>query len=248
MVDTSWADGAGIVSDIAKTVAHLSDGDFEEAAASGVAAVTDAFAYSKEPLGALLFCGAGWLIEHLSFLKQPLDLLAGNPEAIKAQSGTWREISAQLGNVGAEYARRIDVDTAQWQSEAAENYRAYAEKLIISLTGFADAATGLSKGIELGGTMVGMERGFIRDVIAAFISKVIERAIIALSTSWCTGGASIAALVADTAAEGSVLAVSCANRIAALVNKLAELIARLHVLGDKVDQLIELLRRNATGK
>src|SRR5690349_8364994 len=46
-------------------------------------AVLDTVAFVLDPLAKLIAAGLGWLIEHVSFLRWPLDQLAGNPDQIK---------------------------------------------------------------------------------------------------------------------------------------------------------------------
>ncbi|MFI9388597.1 hypothetical protein [Kutzneria sp. NPDC052558] len=234
---TSGFDGSGMISDVANTAKDLANGDALGVAMDGAASALDTLGVIEDPLGSLLSAGVGWLIEHLDFLRKPLDMLAGNPGEIAAQAATWTNIGAEMKKLGEDYQKSIDADIPQWKSGAGENYRTKGKELAESLSAFAEAADGAAGGITLGGVLVGTERGIIRDLISTFIGKLIERAIIALASSWCTFGASVAAFIVDAVAEGSILAGKCASRIAKVLDQLAQLMGKFGKLGHAIESL-----------
>jgi len=234
---TSGFDGSGMISDVANTAKDLANGDALGVAMDGAASALDTLGVVADPLGSLLSAGVGWLIEHLDFLRKPLDLLAGNPGEIAAQAATWTNIGAEMKKIGEDYQKSIDADIPQWKSGAGDHYRAKGKELAESLSAFAEAADGAAGGITLGGVLVGTERGIIRDLISTFVGKMIERAIIALASSWCTFGASVAAFIADAVAEGSILAGKCASRISKVLDQLAQLMSKFGKLGHAIESL-----------
>ena len=234
---TAMFDGSGPISDVANTAKDLANGDALGVAMDGAATALDTLGVIEDPLGSLLSAGVGWLIEHLDFLRKPLDLLAGNPGEIAAQAATWTNIGAEMKKIGEDYQKSIDADLPQWKSGAGDSYRAKGKELAESLAAFAEAADGAAGGITIGGVLVGTERGIIRDLISTFVGKLIERAIIALASSWCTFGASIAAFIADAVAEGSILAGKCASRISKVLDQLAQLMSKFGKLGHAIESL-----------
>ncbi|MBV8932196.1 MAG: hypothetical protein JO285_06560, partial [Kutzneria sp.] len=234
---TSGFDGSGIFSDFANTVKDASNFDGLGVAMDGAATAMDALAFAEDPLGALLSAGVGWLIEHLDFLRKPLDLLAGDPTAIAAQANTWTNVGAEMKKVGEDYEKAISTDIAAWKSEAGTAYREKGKDLAEALKSFSDAADGAATGVTIGGVLVGTERGIIRDLISTFVGKMIERALIALASSWCTFGASVAAFIVDAVAEGSILAGKCASRIAKVLEKLAQLAGKFGKLGQALEKM-----------
>ena len=239
---TSMFDGSGVISDVANTAKDLANGDALGVAMDGAASALDTLGVIEDPLGSLLSAGVGWLIEHLDFLRKPLDLLAGNPGEIAAQAATWTNVGAEMKKIAEDYQKSIDADIPRWRSGAGDNYRAKGKELAESLSAFADAADGAAGGITLGGVLVGTERGIIRDLISTFISELIERAIIALASSWCTFGASVAAFIADAVAEGSIVAGKCASRIAKVLDQLAQLMNKFGKLGHAIESLAQKLK------
>jgi hypothetical protein len=76
----------------------------------------DVLGFVANPLGSLVGAGIGWLIERISFLKEPLDDLAGDPAAINsvaaaALASSWFTFGASLAAftgwaVGGPHRRR----------------------------------------------------------------------------------------------------------------------------------------------
>ena len=72
-----------------------------------------------DPVGALATAGIGWLIEHLSFLREPLDWLAGNGDKIKAAVTTWNQVAADLHNIGEQQDKAVKSELPCWEQGTA---------------------------------------------------------------------------------------------------------------------------------
>ena len=62
------------------------------------ATAADTAAAVMDPLGEALSAGIGWIIEHLSPLKDWLNELAGDSDAVAAAASTWTNIGAKLSS------------------------------------------------------------------------------------------------------------------------------------------------------
>jgi len=62
------------------------------------ATVADTAAAVMDPLGEALSAGMGWIIEHLWPLKDWLNELAGDSDAVAAAASTWTNIGTKLGS------------------------------------------------------------------------------------------------------------------------------------------------------
>src|SRR5947209_2066731 len=89
---TKATEGAGLFNDVASTIQDASGGNWGGLAMDIGADALDALGMAMDPLGALAGAGIGWLIEHVSFLKKPLDWLAGDPEAVTAKAQTLQNV------------------------------------------------------------------------------------------------------------------------------------------------------------
>ncbi|RSM34434.1 hypothetical protein DMA12_48335 [Amycolatopsis balhimycina DSM 5908] len=216
--------GAGIFNDAASTLTDARNGDWGNLAMDVGTDALDLLGAAMDPLGTLASAGVGWLIEHISFLKDGLDKLAGKPEAITAKAVTWTNIAKQLTETAESYEQKAKkVQESFSDCGSAEAYQKTAESYVGVLRGAASHAEGASTAMNIGAALVGTERGLIRDMISSFVGELIIKALAALAASWCTFGGTIAAFIADTVIEGGVLAEKISTRIAKIVEKLESL-------------------------
>ncbi|WP_328451162.1 hypothetical protein [Amycolatopsis sp. NBC_00438] len=216
--------GAGIFSDAASTLTDARNGDWGNLAMDVGTDALDLLGAAMDPLGTLAGAGVGWLIEHISFLKDGLDKLAGKPEAVTAKAVTWSNISKQLTETAEQYERTAaKVGQSFSDCGSAEAYQRTAESYVGVLRGAASHADSASTAMNVGAALVGTERGLIRDMISSFVGELIVKALAALAASWCTFGGTIAAFIADTVVEGGVLAEKISTRITKIVEKLESL-------------------------
>ncbi|WIY02017.1 hypothetical protein QRX60_49840 [Amycolatopsis mongoliensis] len=216
--------GAGIFSDAASTLTDARNGDWGNLAMDVGTDALDLLGAAMDPLGTLASAGVGWLIEHISFLKDGLDKLAGKPEAVTAKAVTWTNIAKQLTETAESYERQAKkVQQSFSDCGSAEAYQRTAESYVTVLRGAASHAGDASTAMNVGAALVGTERGLIRDMISSFVGELIVKALAALAASWCTFGGTIAAFIADTVVEGGVLAEKISTRITKVVEKLESL-------------------------
>ncbi len=213
--------GAGIFSDAASTLTDARNGDWGNLAMDVGTDALDLLGAAMDPLGTLASAGVGWLIEHISFLKDGLDKLAGKPEAVTAKAVTWTNISKSLTETAESYEQQAKkVQQSFSDCASAEAYQRTAESYVNVLRGAASHAGDASTAMNVGAALVGTERGLIRDMISSFVGELIVKALAALAASWCTFGGTIAAFIADTVVEGGVLAEKISTRITKIVEKL----------------------------
>jgi len=216
--------GAGIFSDAASTLTDARNGDWGNLAMDVGTDALDLLGAAMDPLGTLASAGVGWLIEHISFLKDGLDKLAGKPEAVTAKAVTWTNIAKQLTETAEQYEQQAKkVGQSFSDCGSAEAYQKTAESYVSVLRGAASHAGDASTAMNVGAALVGTERGLIRDMISSFVGELIVKALAALAASWCTFGGTIAAFIADTVVEGGVLAEKISTRITKIVEKLESL-------------------------
>jgi hypothetical protein len=97
--------GIGIVDPVLHCVNAISSGDWIEVGIDTASTSLDTLNYVSNPAGALLSCGVGWLIEHVEILSEPLDWLAGSPDAITAHARTWGNVANAVSAGQQDYAR-----------------------------------------------------------------------------------------------------------------------------------------------
>ncbi|MGH3630097.1 MAG: PPE domain-containing protein [Sciscionella sp.] len=215
--------GAGPLADAAATITDAVSGDWGNLALDGVTDGLDLLGAAMDPLGTLASAGVGWLIEHIGFLKKGLDELAGDPAAVTAHAQTWTNIANQLKQTGSEYQQSTSTLAQSYRCTSAQAYGKTAKDYVSVLHGAAATAESASKAMKVGATLVGVERGIIRDMTSEFVGGLIAKALAALALSWCSFGGSVAAFIADSVIEGGILAEKIAGKIEKLISKLEAL-------------------------
>lgn len=186
----------------------------------------DVLAVGMDPLGALTRAGVGFLLEHVWFLREPLDWLAGDPEQITTQAHTWHNASAALTSMAEDYPRAAATVTG-WEGAAAGEYRGAVDDYAYHLRRAAGAAHDVSTEILMSGAAVATMRSLIRDIIADFISRAITKALVALAASFPTFGGSAIAFAISIGVEAAMLATDITRRIQRLLDVLAASAGRL---------------------
>lgn len=80
--------GFGLVEDIEALVHGVRSGSWVEAAIGGFAVSMDTLGLVVDPPGNLAAWGVSWLLEHVGPLREALDMLAGDPDQIRAHAQT----------------------------------------------------------------------------------------------------------------------------------------------------------------
>ncbi|WP_369805974.1 WXG100 family type VII secretion target, partial [Amycolatopsis sp. M39] len=244
ITDSNSTTGAGVadswhsvVSSI-QEIQHLHGADAAavgvEIGVSIVGAIADTAAFVLDPFGKLIAAGLGWLIEHISFLKEGLDKLAGDPAAISKMAEELHKTAENLRNAAKDLDTTLQKTVANWQGEGAEAFK----KNIGDRRGQIDSA---GHAVDVAGyvvkttmALVSVVRSLIRDLITTFLGDVIATMLIALAMAAFTFGASIVVGVGNVIRSGISLALTMASKIARVVGLGGRTASRLAQLAEKV--------------
>ncbi|MGE3286054.1 MAG: hypothetical protein AB7J32_08115, partial [Pseudonocardia sp.] len=245
-VADKWSEGAGVVSswhDVAEAVGDGNFGAFNWALAG---ATLDTIGAAMDPLGELAGAGVGWLIEHVSFLHEGLDALAGDPIRIEDEARTWEAVAARLQEVGSRHVSGL-VAVADWQGAAADAYRESAYALAFALDRTAERADEAASVVLESGVTVATVRALVRDVIAGVVGDLIAAAITAGLAAVFTAGGSVAGFLAWTVAYAAKTAAAIADVIATLLKRLGGAARHLATLVGGLDDLARTLSKRTDG-
>ncbi|MEU8636945.1 hypothetical protein AB0C38_32635 [Amycolatopsis sp. NPDC048633] len=183
-----------------------------------ISAVLDTVAFAMDPLAKLIAAGLGWLIEHVSFLKWPLDQVAGNPAEVTKVANELHKIGESLRTTGTSLDETLKSTITQWQGKGYDSFL----KSINDRKGWIDAnakaADVAGYMVETTGALIGAVRSLLRDIITTILGDIISTMLIALALAIPTFGASIAVGVTKCVATVSV-------QVAAMMAKLAKVVA-----------------------
>jgi hypothetical protein len=192
--------------------------DAERVCFAAAAAGLDTLGAVLFPFNTLLQAGLGWLIEHIAFLREPLDALAGDPDAVLAQARHWDRVAAELRAAAADHGATAVPD---WHGPAADGHRLAVEELSAALSSGADQADALGRLVLVTGAAVGTARAWIRDTIVDFVATVVQYLLAAATLAFLSAGGSLAGVVVAVVLRALEVAERIGGRLRQLLQALA---------------------------
>jgi hypothetical protein len=190
----------------------------------------DALSFIANPFKHLVQAGVSWLFEHISFLREPLDWIAGNPNAIEGLALTWNNIAMALHDAAAEWASELQTAT-DWDGADAEAYRQSAAAFGEVVNGAADGAKWTANLITGAGVLVAITRTMFLEIISNFIAEAILWILSALATAGFTFGATAAAAVARVVSKAVGVFADLVGKLGQLMSKLGRWVVSLRKFG-----------------
>jgi hypothetical protein len=205
--------------------------------AMGVANVAiDVIGIAGDPMGAISSAGVGWVLNAVKFLREPFDVLMGNPSAITSSAQSWMTASRNLSQTAAQYRQAATTQTCNWTGAAGNGYRTASANQANGLESLAKAAQAVSGAMTQAGKALAAARKVVMDLISEAVNKIIQICIEALSSSWLSFGASIALGIAQSVQK----AVSTAQK---LLTELQKAISTLQKIIQTVQQILSLVQQ-----
>ncbi|WP_158879633.1 hypothetical protein [Amycolatopsis anabasis] len=235
-------EGAGMAQDFIGGTEKILSGDWTEGLLDLAAGGLDIKELIKDPMQALVSMGLGWVIEHVSFLKEPLDWLTGNQDTLDLTVQTWQKISEHIQKTAEDLTESARKDCAHWEGAAADEYRAYLQDQINLYVGLSEGAKGVSGLVDICKSILNVVRTIIRDLIADALAKIIK-----ILTRYPPPAypAALAAEGVPFAVEKATEAMSWVQKLTRVFQKAMNHIAKLgKLLGDAARYLGRQLAHN----
>jgi hypothetical protein len=220
-------EGAGVVSSWGDAV-ESDKGDPFEVVFTGTAAALDTLGFVADPLGSLFGAGLGWLIEHLSILREPLDALAGDPVQITSAANAWHKVSVEMAAVATELrgpgaaASGPAAPPPGWEGAACEGYGAAVADRAGRIDFVGRQCDQLAVSLLKQGALVGTARSLMRDSLVDLVTSAIEWAATGALAAAVTGGMSLVAAAGGILARAAELGTRFGRWVAELLNTLAD--------------------------
>ncbi len=211
-----------------KDLSAIGSEDFSGTALAidGVVAGLDLLAFALNPFKEFIMAGVGWIIEHVDWLREPLEALTGDPAAITAISQTWSNISQAFDNAGADMGGLVE-QLSEWQGEAAEAYRSTSAAFSEMLGGTASAAQAVSNCYAAIGVVVATVKAIVMELLCEFVSRVIIILLGALASAAMTFGGSIGIGIAMTIESAISTSAKIGMKVSKLIEKVGELLGKI---------------------
>ncbi|NKE63796.1 hypothetical protein FXN61_46675 [Lentzea sp. PSKA42] len=184
-----------------------------------------------DPLGSLIGAGIGWLIEHVSFLRDALNQLMGNPEEIQANVEANKARAAELRVLAEDHKNGLATFDG-WTGASSEAFKKSMDGMAQELDELASAVETKAKVVAVMGMLVTVLRDIVRDLIAQLLGSLIGGALLAAAAMIPTFGASIPAFIGFAVGKAVALGTNIASRVARVVAALGRQMKRIGDLDD----------------
>ncbi|WP_394616526.1 WXG100 family type VII secretion target [Lentzea sp. JNUCC 0626] len=230
---TPFTEGAGIFHDATETVKGFSSGNWAEGLINAGATVAGVAGVLVDPLAALFSAGFGWLVEHVWFLKEPLDWLIGDQEALDGMAKTWESVSDHLKDTSDDLRNWVNNDTTGWSGKDSDQYRGFGVDRADTYAGVATAAGGIASLVRTCKIVLKVVRDIVRDIISDAIGKLIS-----ICLRWAPAVAAAGAGLAGAIAECVPVAVKWANKALEACRRLTKAFSNAGGLFKKLDDIL----------
>jgi len=194
------------------------------------ATVADTAAAVMDPLGEALSAGMGWIIEHLWPLKDWLNELAGDSDAVAAAASTWTNIGTKLGSCAGDLEAVCSSRLAGQESLAVATFKTLQAGSASHLRMTGQLAGAISGGLTLASVIVRVVHDMVRDAIADVIGKLTSKAAIMAVSLGTAAPWAVSSLAADVSSWATRLAkevtdvVTSAKNLKGLLSKASRLL------------------------
>lgn len=196
------------------STAGSDDWDWSNFAIDGVVAGLDILAFALNPFKELMMAGVGFIIEHVDFLREPLEWFTGDPNAISNLTTTWANVAGGLQAAGTS-ASDLMSQVESWHGEAADAYKSVGAALSELLNSSASAAQSVSSCYAVIGIICSTLKAIVLELICEFVSRAIMIGLAALANAAWSFGGSIGVGIAMTITS----AIETSAKIGAKVSK-----------------------------
>lgn len=246
---TTATTGAGIFDNYNSLVQSIQDDSRSEGekvcgvAVDAASAITDTVSFAMDPLAGIVSAGVGWLLEHVQFLREPLDALMGNPDEIQQNVDQLKTQAANVAQLADQHKQDQQAVKDSWSGQAGDAFHSSMDRLGGELASLGKLVEGSASVVGMSGALVTTLRGMVRDLIADLVSELVEGALVAAASAVFTFGASIAGFIGFAVGRAAALAAKIASQVAKLVAGLVRQGGRLGQLGNSMSDLTKGLDR-----
>ncbi|SDG04329.1 hypothetical protein SAMN05216553_10541 [Lentzea fradiae] len=231
--DAPATEGAGLFHDVREAVTGFADGNWAEGLLNLASAAGDVGKMLTDPLAYLVSAGFGWMFEHVSFLREPLDWLTGDQQTLDGMAQTWSSVSSYLDEISTDLKNAVDKDAGQWAGQDSARYREFGADRADTYGAVGTAARGMSILITICKTILKVVRDIVRDLITEAIGKLVS-----ICLRWAPAMAALGAGIAGAVAEGVPVAVRYAQKCIEWCRKLTKAFGKAGGLFKKLDDVL----------
>ncbi|ONI80310.1 hypothetical protein ALI22I_43955 [Saccharothrix sp. ALI-22-I] len=179
---------------------------------------------------------AGWVIDYVAFLRQPIDQLQGDPRSVKATSDAIKSAAERMRTL-TETHRTTLAQPVGWSGNSQEAFKSSMDALGQELDSLANVVDKKGVVVATTGAMVQALRDMVVDLVTRYSDSLVPGAITAYVMAPFTFGASIAVFLGSVVSSAVELGTAIAAKmdsLAAALTRQADRLKKLDEISDDV--------------
>ncbi|MDQ2585187.1 hypothetical protein [Saccharothrix yanglingensis] len=192
---------------------------------------------------------AGWAVDYVAFLREPIDQLQGDPQSVRATVEMIRSSAERMREL-AERQHETLAKPQGWTGKAQEAYQGSMEALGEELGSLAGAVARKGVVVEHTGGMVQALREALLYTVGQYSDSLVPGAISAHVLAPATFGASIAVFLGGVVSSATQLGTSIAAKmddLNAALTRQVDRVKQLDAISDEIGQRWERFEAAAGG-
>ncbi|KAA2251203.1 hypothetical protein F0L68_37915 [Solihabitans fulvus] len=200
------------------------------------ASCTDAISkIAADPLNWLIGQGLGFLINICTPIKQAIDLVSGNPDALTDAAKKFGTVGKDIEKLNTDMANALKTELADWHGPSADAAQERLGKFAEGVAGVAGRAGDIAQLLQVCSMLMQVIEDFIKGLLTDLVEWLIVTWVAALAAAPVTLGGS-------TAAASGVTAVKAATTTAKVTQKVSKFTTLLNKIRAVLAKLKEFLR------
>jgi WXG100 family type VII secretion target len=202
-----------------------------------------------DPLEKLIDQGLSFVIDYITPLKDALNLVTGDPDALTAAAQHYQSLGQQIDQLGQSIHDEVKQGVAGWTGDASTAAQQQIADFLDGVHGTATLAGYIAQVCSASAGFMTSAKNQIIDLIAQFVEQMLITWAVGLAGSIFTFGASDAAAAASTAAEAAAKIAQCAQKcekfgqvlakIGKVIEKITEIVKKIGGLVEKLGTAVE---------
>lgn len=237
---TSPVSGAGPVDSLYEAGKATVDGNVAGIALNTAAVGIDTLGFLANPVDSLATSIIGWLIDHLAFLRFPLDITVGNPDAIQGAVQLWNDTAIELDDIASQQAEALRTQLPTYlngASTSAPGFKTWMETRETQIRGAAMTCVEIAQLTAEAGANIAAVRSVIRDLTANYIWEMIQKAAVKFAFAPLTLGATATEFLTNALIRASTVMKQIGAKLGELLSTLKVLTGRMKVLAKRFDAI-----------
>ncbi|MEV6237919.1 WXG100 family type VII secretion target [Lentzea sp. NPDC051838] len=231
---SSWTSAAGDISRASSP---------PDVAIAAVNARMEQLQFVMSPGQSFIDNGLGFLIGIVisPIVELVLEPAIGDPEQMRSTATGWGKVADWVQQAGEHEKTRAAATSQPWTGEAGDKFRKQMDEFGAGAEAFSNEIRGLQQMLDLAADLFDAFVEICIDILQELVMGLIIEWLAALAASWITAGASVGAAGAATAGQVS-------GTMARLGLKVKQLLGKLKPLIDKLEDLLQNLRKGRLKK